>query len=351
MLIAGLATLAQARGELKIYNWSDYINPAVLDAFTRETGIRIIYDTYDRADEAVAGLKGAGYDLVLISAAQVSQQLPRKVLAPLDKTRLANLSHMSPEVMKGLARHDPGNRHAVNYAWGTTGLGYNVRRIRERLGPEARIDSWSVLFNPETLKKLAPCGVHVLDSPEELFPAALRYLGIDPDSKREADWRRAADLLMKIRPYVQKFSSTELVGALANGDICLAVGPSGDVQQARRRAAEAKGSTEIGYVIPREGALIWLDNLVIPADSPNPEAAHRFLEFINRPEIAALNAGFLHSASPNLAALRHLPASLATDRGIYPTAETLARLYTVTAPDEASRRTLNRLWLRVKSGK
>lgn len=342
-----------AQNELKIYNWSDYMNPAVLDAFTRETGIRVIYDTFDRKEQVEAALKGgkSGYDLVVVDAATLSRDIPLKRLAPLDRTLLANLSHLSPEITKRLARYDPENRHAVTYLWGTTGLGYNVKKIRERLGPDAKVEGWAILFNPETLKKLAPCGVHVLDAPEEIFPAALRYLGLDPNSRKEADWRRVTDLLLKMRPHVQKFHSSEWIGALANGDICLAVGTSGDAMQARRRAMEARNGIEIGYTVPKEGALMWFDNLAIPSGAQNKEAAHRFINFINRPEIAALNAGFLHYASPNLGAHTYLPAIVRDDSSLYPPAEVLSRLYTVTPLDETSQRARNHLWQRIKSGK
>lgn len=344
---------AAAQNELKIYNWSDYINPAVLDAFTRETGIRVIYDTYDQREQAESALKSgkSGYDLVVIDASTMSRHIALNLYAPLDKTRLSNLSQLWPEITRRLARHDPDNRHAVNYLWGTTGLGYNLKKIRERLGPDARVESWSILFNPETLKKLAPCGVHVLDAPEELFPAALRYLGLDPDSRKEGDWRKATELLLKIRPHIQKFHSAEFISGLANGDICLAVGTSGDVMQARRRARESRNDVEIGYSIPKEGALVWFDNLVIPANAANKEAAHRFLDFLNRPEIAALNAGFLQFASPNLAARAYLPAETRDHPGLYPSAEVVSRLFTVSPLDEPSQRARARLWQRVKTGK
>lgn len=353
MAFASSVHAARAQNELKIYNWSDYINPAVLDAFTRETGIRVIYDTYDQKEQVEAALKGgkSGYDLVVVDATSLPRHIALKLYAALDKTRLANLSHLWPEITKRLARHDPENRHAVNYLWGTTGLGYNLKKIRERLGPDANVESWSILFNPDILKKLAPCGVHVLDAPEELFPAALRFLGLDPDSRKEADWRRATDLLLKIRPHIQKFHSSDFIGALANGDICLAVGTSGDVMQARRRAIEARNGIEIGYSIPKEGALMWFDNLVIPATSQNRETAHLFIDFVNRPEIAALNAGFIQYSSPNLAAQVYLPAAIRSLPGIYPPSEMMARLYTITPLDDASQRARSRLWQRIKSGK
>lgn len=351
--LVAFASAAPARNELKIYNWSDYINPAVLDAFTRETGIRVIYDTYEQREQAETALRSgkSGYDLVVVDAPTMSRHLALKLYAPLDRTLLANLSHLSPDITRLLARHDPENRHAVNYFWGTTGLGYNTAKIRERLGPDAKVESWSVLFNPETLKKLAPCGVHVLDAPEELFPAALRYLGLDPDSRKEADWRRATDLLLKIRPHIQKFHSAEFIAGLANGDICLAVGTSGDVMQAKRRARESRNDVEIGFAVPKEGALIWFDNLVIPASAPNKLAAHRFLDFLNRPEIAALNAGFIQFGSPNLAAQAYLPAEIRGHLGLYPPPDVLSRLYTIMPLDDAAARARARLWQRVKTGK
>lgn len=353
LLAAIGAGSARAQGELKVYNWSDYINPAVLDAFTRETGIKVIYDTFDQMETVETKLMTgkSGYDLVTVTASFLPRHIPLKLYTELDRARLANLSHLWPEITKRLAQYDPGNRHAVNYVWGTTGLGYNLRKIRERLGPEAKVESWSILFDPETLKKLAPCGVHVLDATEELFPAALRYLGLNPDSKNEGDLRKAADLLSKIRPHIQKFHSSEYITALANGDICLALGYSGDVLQAKKRAAEAKNGVEIGYAIPREGALMWFDSFVIPADAANKEAAYRFIDFLNRPEVAALNAGFIQYASSNLSAQKYLPADVLNNPGIYPPAEVMARLYTITPYDDRTQRNVNRLWTRVKSGK
>lgn len=357
-MIAGLALMlsalgAQAQGEVRVYNWSDYINPAVLDAFTRETGIKVVYDTFDQMETVETKLVTgkSGYDLVVVTASFLPRHIPLKLYTPLDRAKLPNLTHLWPDVVNRLAKYDPGNRHAVNYMWGTTGLGYNLKKVREKLGPDANVDSWSILFDPAKVSKLASCGVHVLDATEEMFPAALRYLGLDPDSKKEADLRKAADLLAKIKPHIQKFHSSEYITALANGDICLAVGYSGDVLQAKKRAAEAKNGVEIGYAIPQEGALMWFDSFVIPADAANKEAAYKLIDFLNRPEVAASNASFIQYASPNLSAQKHLPPDILANPGIYPTPAVLARLYTITPYDEKTQRAVNRLWTRVKTGR
>jgi putrescine transport system substrate-binding protein len=350
--LTGAGSAAAQNQELRIFNWSDYVDPEVLAAFTRETGIRVVYDTFDQMETVETRLLAGrtGYDLIVVTASFLPRHIPLNLYTPIDRAQVPNLQHMWPEITQRLARYDPGNRFAVNYMWGSTGIGYNVARIRERLGPDAVIDSWSILFDPERLARVADCGVHVLDAVEEMFPAALHYLGLDPDSKNEADLNRAAELLQRIRPHIQKFHSSEYINALANGDICLAVGYSGDVLQARRRAQEANNGVEVAYVIPREGALMWFDSFVIPRDAGNPAAAYRFLDFVNRPEMAARNSNFIQYANANLASQPLLDAEVRDNPLIYPPPDMLSRLYTITPYNERQQRTVNRLWTRVKSG-
>ncbi|MCA0400211.1 MAG: polyamine ABC transporter substrate-binding protein [Proteobacteria bacterium] len=352
-LLAGMIGGAQAQQTLKVFNWSDYVDPKVLEDFTKETGIKVVYDTFDQMETVETKLTAgkSGYDLVVVTASFLPRHIPLKLYQELDKSKLQNLQHMWGDITQRLAKYDPGNKHAVNYMWGTTGLGYNVTKIKERLGKDATIDSWAILFDPERLKKVADCGVHVLDATEELFPAALRYLGLDPDSKKEADLRKAADLLAKIKPHIRKFHSSEYINALANGDICLALGYSGDVLQARKRAREAKNGVEVAYSIPKEGALMWFDSLVIPADAENKTAAYAFIDYLNRPEIAGKNSSFVQYASGNLAAQKHADAEVVKDPGIYPGADVLARLYTITPHDEKTQKIVNRLLTRVKTAK
>ncbi|MFN3614526.1 MAG: polyamine ABC transporter substrate-binding protein, partial [Rubrimonas sp.] len=298
--VAISAAAAQAQ-VVNIYNWSDYIDDSILSDFTAETGIRVVYDVYDSNEiletKLLAG--GSGYDIVVPTGTFLQRQIQAGVYQPLNKEMLPNLVNMWPVISERTAKYDPDNAYSINYMWGTTGIGYNVAMVQERLGID-EIDSWEVVFNPEMLSKLADCGVMFLDAPDEIFRAALNYLGLDPDSTEAADYERATELLMTVRPFVQKFHSSEYINALANGDICLAVGWSGDVLQARDRAAEANAGVVVEYAIPQEGALMWFDNMAIPADAPNVENAHKFLDFIMRPEMIARASNYVYYANGNL---------------------------------------------------
>jgi putrescine transport system substrate-binding protein len=253
-----------------VYNWSDYIDARTLDEFTRETGIKVVYDTYDSNEILETKLLAGrtGYDVVLPSATFLQRQIQAGVFQPLDMSKLPNARNLWPEVKKRLAVYDPGNRYAVNYMWFTTGIGFNAEKIRQRLG-KVPVDSWDVVFKPENLKRVADCGVYVLDSPEDMFAIALRYLGLNPDSKKPEDLRKAAALLAQMRPNVKKYHSSEYINALANGDICMAIGWAGDAFQARNRALEAKNDVHVSYVIPKEGTLMSLDSFAIPKDAPH----------------------------------------------------------------------------------
>ena len=348
-----LATPAAAQDkQLRIFNWSDYVDPEVLDAFKKETGITVVYDTFDQMETVETKLLAGktGYDLIVVTASFLPRHIPLGIYQPIDKDKAPNLRNLWPEIQTRLSKYDPGNKYAVNYMWGTTGIGYNTAKIKERLGPDAVIDSWKIVFEPETLKKLSNCGVHVLDAVEEMFPAALRYLGLDPDSKNEADLNKAGELLRKIRPHIQKFHSSEYINALANGDICLAVGYSGDILQARSRATEAANGVNIGYSIPKEGALIWLDSFAIPIDTPHPENAHKFIDFMLRPDIAARNSNYLSYANGNKASQEKLDEAVLKDPSIYPSAETFAKLYTTTPNDPRVQREVTRVWTEVTTG-
>jgi putrescine transport system substrate-binding protein len=348
---------AQAPRTVNVYNWSDYIAPGVLDRFTKETGIAVRYDTFDSNDTLETKLLAgqSGYDVVVPTAYFLERQIKAGVFLPLDKAKIPNLAHAWPEIAQRLSTYDPGNRHAVNYMWGTTGIGYNVKRAQEILGAGADVAdamaSWDIVFRPESLARFAKCGVHMLDSAEDIMPAAMRYLGLDPNSKAQADLEKGAALLQKIRPSVRKFHSSEYLNALATGEICLVVGWSGDIKQAQKRAAEAKGSVEIGYAIPKGGAQMWFDNLAIPKDARNVDAAHAFIDFLMRPEIAALNSSFISYANGNLASQKLIDKAVLDDRTVYPDAETMKSLYIITANDQRTQRVINRLWTRIKTSR
>lgn len=352
-LISDLAAAEAGRRTVNVYNWSDYIDPTVIAEFTKTTGIAVRYDTFDSNDVLEAKLLAgrSGYDVVAPTAYFLERQIKANIFAPLDKAKLPNLVHMWPEIMQRLAQYDPGNRHAVNYMWGTTGIGYNLKKSRELLGGDGRIDSWDVVFKPELLAKFKDCGVHMLDASDDILSAALHYLGLDPNTKREADYQKAAELLMKVRPSVRKFHSSEYLSALATSEICFAVGFSGDVKQAQKRAAEAKTGIEIAYAIPKEGAQLWFDNLAIPRDARNIAEAHEFINYLQYPEVAAKNSNFIAYANGNLTSQKFIDKEVLEDRAIYPDAETMNRLYIMKAHDPATTRLMNRLWTRIKTGR
>jgi len=356
LVTAGFALLvggasAQER-VVNVYNWSDYIDEDVLKQFTEETGIKVVYDVYDNNDivetKLLAG--GSGYDIVVPTDSNVSRQIKAGVLMPLDKSKLPNLVHMWPFVMDKLATYDPDNAHAVDYMWGTTGIGINVDMIEQRLAGEENLDTWATLFDPANAAKLADCGIHIMDAPEDVVQSILAWQGKNPDSKDPADIEAAGEVLKAIRPYIQKFHSSEYINALANGDICVAMGYSGDILQARDRADEAGNGVNIEYLIPREGALMWFDAMAIPADAPHPDEAHEFINFMMRPEIAAANSNYVYYANGNLASQEFLNEDVIADEAIYPSQETLDRLFTSTSYDPRSQRLLTRMWTAVKAG-
>jgi putrescine transport system substrate-binding protein len=235
--------------------------------------------------------------------------------------------------------------------WGTTGIGFNVKDAHAALGADAIVDSWDDVFVPERLARFKDCGVHMLDSSDDIMPAALHYLHLDPNSSDPADLQKAADLLMKIRPSVRKFHSSEYINALATGEICLVVGFSGDIKQAQKRAAEAKGNVAVGYAIPKEGAQLWFDNFAVPKDAPDPAEAHALIDYLLKPEVAAKNTNFVSYANGNLASQAFVDKAILDDRTVYPDAATLGKLYTITAHDQKTQRVINRLWTRIKTGR
>jgi putrescine transport system substrate-binding protein len=354
MTLAGPAAAQSAKQRtVNVYNWSDYIDPTVLEDFTRQTGIKVKYDTFDSNDMLETKLLAGrtGYDLVVPTAYFLERQIKAGVFQKLDKSRLPNLGNAWDEISKRLAVYDPGNQYAVNYMWGTTGIGFNVNKARDALGADGRIDSWDVMFKPEVLAKFKDCGVHVLDAADDAFAAALAYLKLDPNTREQADLEKAADLLTKIRSSVRKFHSSEYLNALASGEICLVLGYSGDIKQAQKRAAEAKNGVEIGYAIPKEGAQLWFDNLAIPKDAKNVAEAHALIDFLLRPEVAAKNSNFISYANGNAASRPLIDKAILEDKTIYPDEATMKTFYTIQSHDQKTQRLMNRLWTKIKTGR
>jgi putrescine transport system substrate-binding protein len=338
---------------VNFYNWSDYIEPSVLEDFTKETRIKVKYDTFDSNDMLETKLLAGrtGYDLVVPTAYFLERQIKAGVFQKLDKSKLPNLINAWDEVARRLAAYDPGNQYAVNYMWGTTGIGFNAKKARDVLGPDAKIDSWDMMFKPEIIAKFKDCGVHVLDAADDVFAAALSYLKLDPNTKDEKDFEKAAELLLKIRPFVRKFHSSEYLNALASGEICLVLGYSGDIKQAQKRAVEAKNGVEIGYAIPKEGALLWFDNLAIPKDAKNSADAHALINYLLKPEVAAKNSNFLAYANGNAASQPLIDKSILEDKSVYPDETTMKTLYVINAHDQKTQRLMSRLWTRIKTGR
>jgi putrescine transport system substrate-binding protein len=350
VLLTPVSSTSKAR-VVNYYNWSDYIDPTVFDAFTKETGIAVRYDTFDSNDTLEAKLLAgqSGYDVVVPTAYFLARQITAGIFQKLDKSKLPNLSYVWPDIAKRLADSDPGNLYAVNYMWGTTGIGYNVKKIKEILGPDAAIDSWDYVFNPDKIAKFKDCGIHLLDSSDDIMTAGLHYLHLDPNTSDPADLQKVTDLLIRIGPYVRKFHSSEYLNALATGEICFVVGFSGDVKQAQKRAAEAKGGIELGYSIPKEGAQLWFDNLAVPKDAPDPAEAHELINYLLKPEVAAKNTNYVSYANGDMPS-SFIDKSILDDRSIYPDAGTMANLYTIVAHDQKTQRLINRLWTKIKTG-
>ncbi|PWW01364.1 spermidine/putrescine-binding protein [Hoeflea marina] len=351
-LLAATTMMASAQERVvNVYNWSDYIDESILEEFTKETGIKVVYDVYDSNEvletKLLAG--STGYDLVVPTGTFLARQIQAGVYQKLDKSKLPNLSNMDPKISERLAKYDPGNEHAINYMWGTTGLGINVDMVKERLGDQP-LNTWDIVFKPELISKLADCGVYMLDTSEEIIPAALNYLGLDPDSNSPDDIAKAEELLQTIRPSVKKFHSSEYINALANGDICLAVGWSGDILQARDRAAEADQGVKVEYVIPKEGALMWFDSFAIPADAKHVEEAHEFLNYMMKPEVAAKASNYVYYANGNLASKEFLNEDVIGDAAIYPDEATFGRLYSTSPKDQRTQRVLTRAWTKIVTG-
>ena len=344
---------------LNVYNWSDYVAPDTIANFEAATGIRVNYDVYAENETLETKLTagGSGYDVVFPSARPFAQrQIRAGLYAPLDKAKLANLTHLDPAIMQGLTDIDPDNAHVVPYMWGTTGLGINVERVKAALGDDAPLDSWGLLFDPANAAKLAACGIHVLDDDQEAFGAALLWLGRDPNAGAADEIEAVRQVYTAIRPYIRCFNNAVYKDALANGDACLVMGYSGDIGQARDVAAEVAASTgkqapDIRYVIPKEGALRWIDVIAIPKDARHPGNAHAFIDYLMQPEVIAAVTDQVAYANPNLDATGLIDPGIAADEGVYPPADVRAKLVDPVSLAEDVQRQRVRAWTGIKSGR
>ncbi len=346
------AAAAATEKVVNVYNWSDYIQPTVIADFEKEYGIRVNYDVFDSNEilETKLLTGHTNYDIVAPSGAFLERQIRADIYQKLDKTLLPNLANVDPQVARATALYDPGNQYAVDYMWITSGVGYNTAAIRQRL-PGAPVDSWRMLFDPATVARFRDCGVSILDAPSEVLATVLLYLGRNPNSNSTEDLKAGEQVLQAMRPYVRLIDSSRYIDMLANGDLCLVMGWSGDVKQAHDRAHEAGKGVELAYNSPREGAISNYDVLAIPADAPHVRNAHLFINFLLRPGIAARNSNLIKYANSVLPDLQPLDPAVRNDPGVYPPVQVRARLTPERARPPEFQRLLTRMWTRFKTGK
>jgi putrescine transport system substrate-binding protein len=342
---------AQEEKVLHVFNWSDYIAEDTVPNFEKQTGIKVTYDVFDSNDVLETRLLAgnSGFDLVVPSASFLERQIKAGVFQKIDKSQIPNLQYMDPEIMNRVGLHDPNNEYSVTYLWGTTGIGYNEDKIKKIFG-DAQPDSWNYVFDPKNAAKLKDCGISLLDAPDEILKIVLAWIGRDPNSQKEEDLKAAEAKLMPIRPFVRKIHSSQYIDDLANGELCIAVGWSGDILQARDRAEEAGQGVKIKYAIPKEGTIVWFDMLAIPADAKHPKNAHAFINYLMEPQVAANNSNFVNYANGNAASLAMVSDEVKNDPGVYPTPEVKAKLFPSLAYGEDFQRLMNRMWTKFQTG-
>lgn len=347
----GLAQADEPR-TLRVYNWFDYITPQTLTDFQQQARVKLVYDIFDTNEALEAKLLtgNSGYDVVVPSNVFLAKQIQAGIFQPLDRAKLPNWQHLDPKLMKLLDANDPGNRYAVPYMYGTILIGFNPDKVKAALGADAPVDSWDLVFKPENIAKLKQCGVAMLDSPSEILPLALQYLGLDPNSNKPDDYRKAEALMLKIRPSITYFHSSKYMADIANGDICVAVGYSGSFSQAANRAKEAKNGVVVDMRLPKEGAPIWFDMLAIPKSATNPQDAHAFIDYLLRPEVIAPISDFVGYPNPNKDATDKVDPAIRGNPNLYPTDEAMTHLYTLKPLDRDGERARTRVWTKIKSG-
>ncbi|MFC0178908.1 polyamine ABC transporter substrate-binding protein [Thorsellia kenyensis] len=344
-LISQTAFAEDSPRVLKIYNWSDYIAPNTLANFEKETGIKVTYDVYDSNEllESKLMAGNTGFDLVVPTSNFIAKQIDIGIYQPLDKNKLVNLDKLDPNMMALLAKDDPDNTYAMPYMWAASGIGYNVTKLNE-IFKEGIPDGWSLIFDEANASKLQTCGITWLNAPEDMFSMALTYLGLDPNSENPDDYKKAAEMLAKVRPYVKYIHSSSYISDLANGDVCVSVGYGGDLYQSISRAKEANRGVELNYFIPKEGTLGAFDALVIPKDAQNVDEAYEFLNYLQKPEVIAEISDYVFYANANLDAKPLMNQEIVNNPNIYPPKEILEKIYSLSVKSPKTERTLTRLW-------
>ena len=352
---AGLAGIVPAMADqpvVNIYNWSDYIGPNVIAGFTKATGIKVNYDTYDGNEtlEAKLSTGNSGYDIAVPTLSPfLARGIKGGLYQPLDKSKLKNWGNLDPQLLKRMAKFDPGNQYAIPWVSAIDGIAVNVEAIK-KIWPDAPLNSWSLMMKPENLAKFASCGVEFLDSPTDVLPVSLLYLGLDPNSMSTDDLKKGVALMLKLRPYIRKFDSSGYINDIAGGDACIAFGWSTDVAIAAQRARDAHKPYTIKFIIPKEGSVAYIDTVAIPVGAPNYANALAWLDWVMRPEVAADTANFLNGRTGVIAARKLMTPAVANDPGIFPSSKVAKTLFDVTSDGPDYDRIRNRSWTQIKTG-
>lgn len=358
-LIGATATLATPwvrpswaqAGSVNVYNWADYIGATTIADFTAETGIEVIYDLYASSEEMQAKLLAGstGYDVVLHAGLGLPRSIQAGVLQKLDRTKLTGWGNLDPEILKIGETYDPGYQYGVPYMWGSVGMTYNIDMVKERL-PNADFDSLDLILNPENAAALADCGISLLDSPNDIGYMILSHLGIDPNTAGPAEWARMVEAVKPVREYIATFDNSNYLTAIPNGELCAINNWSGDYGVAKARAAEAGIEINLGYFIPKTGAPAWFDMWTVPVDAQNVDNAHRFIDYLLRPEVVAACTNTTGYASANKAALPFVDPAIAADPAVYPDATAIARMYTALPQTMEQESDMTRAWTEIKTG-
>jgi putrescine transport system substrate-binding protein len=350
-MAASLKARADEEKVLNIYNWSNYILPSTLEQFEKETGIKVEYDVYDSNQMLESKLMAGstGYDIVVPTAAPfLERQIKLGLYQKLKKDQLPNYKNLDPKIIDLLAKNDHQKEYSVPWMWGSVGIGYNIKKVKEIM-PDAPLDSLKMIFDPAIAQKFSKCGITIIDSPSDVIPNALVYLGLDPNSEKKEDLEKAEKVLMAIRPYIRNFHSSKYIDDLANGEICLALGFSGDIIQAGNRATEAKNGIMVKYTIPKEGAQVWIDVMAITKDAKHPTNAHKFIDFILRPGVAAANTNYIGYANGNEESKRYVSKRIIQDKEIYPSNSMIKKMYSLKLMPASFERLRTRMWTKILS--
>lgn len=352
--LVAMPSVRRAKSEdqvLNVYNWADYIGETTLEDFQSETGILVIYDNYASAEEMQAKMLAgsSGYDVVVMGGVGLPNLVKAGVYQKLDRTRLPGWSNLDPAILEILASWDPGNEYGIPYMWGSVGFTFNIDLVRERL-PDANLDSLDILLKPENAAKLADCGISLLDSPTDVIPMVLRYLGKDGDTTNTADYEAVVAALKPVRQYIRTFDNTGFLNAIPNGELCVTNNWSGDYSTAKRRAEEAGVEINLEYHVPETGVPAWVDALCMPSDAKHVDAAYKFLEFLLRPEVIAKCSNFINYANGNLASKPFLDPDLLANPAVYPDAKVMERLWAPKPFSQEQDRAMTRVWQTIKSG-